>query len=146
MLRVAQQCDRLELGRTLACLHATHRGRGRLPHPEDRSATSAHLAPEAGAGRGAHPGVLSGLRVVEGSGATVPTRRVAQRTAKGISGIGGHHSGRCGVTDTKRSDDPKALHQSTDRASGDPAATPQSAPPQLARNGPNVVKTRPYSY
>src|ERR1039457_1985206 len=46
MLPVAQQCDGLEPGRTLACLHAAHRGRGRVPHPEDGSATPTDLAPE----------------------------------------------------------------------------------------------------
>src|ERR1700675_2571568 len=132
----------MEAGRTLACIHAAHGGRGRGPPPEDGSATPTDLAPEAGTGRGTHPGVLSGLCVVEDAGTTLPTRRVGQRTAESIPGVGGHHPGRRSVTDAQRSNDPKALHQSTDRASGDSAATPESATPQLARNGQSVVKTR----
>src|SRR5438552_19086654 len=38
----------------------------------------------------------------------------------------------------------EALHQSSNRAPGDPAATPESAPTKLVRNGPSVVKTRAY--
>ena len=109
---------------------------------QSRSATATDLAPETRAGRGARPGVLSGLCVVEDTGATLPTRRVGQRTTKSIPGIGGHHPGRRCVTDAKRSNDPKTLHQSTDRAPGDSVATPEFAPSSLARNGPSVVKTR----
>ena len=94
--------------------------------------------------RGTHPSVLSGLCVVEDVGATLPTRRSGPRTTESIPGVGGHHPGRRGVTDAQRSDDPEALHQSSDRASGDPAATLESAPTKLVRNGPGVVKTRAY--
>jgi len=38
--------------------------------------------------------------------------------------------------------DPKGVASVDHRASGDPAAAPESAPPQLSGNGPNVVKTR----
>src|SRR5258705_7502399 len=85
-----------------------------------------------------------GLCVVEDASATLPTRRVGPRTAESIRGVGGHHPGRRGITDAQRSDDPEALHQSSDRASGDPAAPPESAPTKLVRNGPDVVKTRRY--
>ena len=90
----------------------------------------------------AHPGVLSGLCVVEDAGTTLPTRWVGQRTTKSIPGVGGHHHGRRRVTDAQRSNHPQALHQSTDRASGDSVATPESTSPQLAENGPSVVKSR----
>ena len=56
----------------------------------------------------------------------------------------GHHPGRRGITDVRRSDDPEALHQSSDRTSGDPAAAPESAPTKLVRNGTSVVKTQAY--
>jgi hypothetical protein len=48
------------------------------------------------------------------------------------------------VLPTRSGDDPEALHPSSDRASGDPAATPESASAKLVRNGPSVVKTRAY--
>jgi len=50
---------------------------------------------------------------------------------------------RCGVTDAKQSDNPIALLQSTRRASGNPTATPEFAPPHLARIVSCIVKTRP---
>src|ERR1700730_2674024 len=142
MLCVAQQRDGLAPRRTLACLHAADRGGGRGPHPEDGFATATDLAPETRAGGTAHPGVLSGLCVVEAAGATLPTCWVGQRTAKSIPGVGGHHPGRRRVTDAQRSNHPQALHQPANRASSDSVATPESATPQLAGNGPGVVKTR----
>ena len=72
------------------------------------------LAPKTRAGGSAHPGVLSGLCVVEDAGATLPTRWVGQRTAESIPRVGGHYPGRCCVTNAQRSNHPKALHQSTD--------------------------------
>jgi len=54
--------------------------------------------------------------------------------------------GRRRVTNAQRSNHPQALHQSTDRAPGNTVATPESASPQLAGNGPNVVKTRACPY
>ena len=143
LLRVAQQRDGLEPGRSLAGLHPADRGRGRVSHSEDGSATATGLAPETRAGGGAHPGLLSGLCVVEDAGATLPTRWVGQRTAESIRGIVGHDAGRCRVTNSQRSNDSKALRQPTDRAPSDPVATAESTSPQLAGNGPSVVKTRP---
>jgi hypothetical protein len=46
----------------------------------------------------------------------------------------------------ERSGNPKTLLQSTNRASDDPAATPQSIYPQLVRNGTKVVKTWAYPH
>jgi len=49
----------------VAHLRPAHRGRGGLPHPQERSLDPSHLAPEGGAGPGAHPGLLPALRAVE---------------------------------------------------------------------------------
>ena len=86
------------------------------------------------------------LREVRQRTPTLRTRWVGQRASGSVRRTGGHHFGGCNVANANRSDDPKTLRWSTDRASSDSAATPRSVSPQLAGNGPSVVKTRVYRY
>jgi len=48
------------------------------------------------------------------AGATVPIAPGWATNRESIRAVGGHHHGRRGVTDAKRSINPKALHQSTE--------------------------------
>src|SRR5208283_1673936 len=74
LLPAAQQRDGLERRGSLAGLHSAHRSRGGVSDSQERSGSASGLAPEGGARGGAHPGLLSGLRAVEGAGPDVPRR------------------------------------------------------------------------
>jgi len=113
-------------------IHKTDRNCGHFSGIRDRNAVEA-----------AHPGVLSGVCVVEDAGATLPARRVGQRNlgkysrSAEITLVDVVLPTRNGVTIRKRYVSRPTEQQAV------LFATPESALPQLARNGPSVVKTRP---
>ncbi len=120
-LHPAHQRPRLELRGVVAHLHPAHRGGGGLPDPQERPLDPARLAPETGAGRSAHPGLLPGLCAVEDARAVATTSRARQQPPDDPEGDRSHPEHRRGA--------------SRGRAAGSRAPNPLRGPPRQGPGG-----------
>src|ERR1017187_7246818 len=82
MLPAAQQRDRLERRRTLACVHPIDGSRGSVSTPQERPGHEARLAPEGTSRTRPYPRLLCCLCSLENSGPVVPTRRPCDEPRK----------------------------------------------------------------
>ncbi len=78
-LRAAHKRHRLDQRGAVTNLHPAHRGRSRLPYPQDRPFDPPDLASAGRPGAGPHPGLLPGLRSVEDTGAVAKPGRAGKQ-------------------------------------------------------------------
>ena len=123
LLSAAQQRHGLERRGTVEGVHPIDRGRGGVPHPQERPADPPDLAPEGGAGAGPHPGLLPGLRAVEDAGADVPSRPGWATSRVGCSRNWARSPGGRGAAHPTGRGDPPALRHPAHGPPGDPAPT-----------------------